>query len=131
MFSKTDFQKDNLHRLCVITMHEMGQHPLTQYSSLSYASQKEFEHKINGYIKQLPADNWLDVIVERFNNIIHKEIFDKSFRATEWRSDEVITDVQHLEKPTIEKDDSEIIMSAQDIDESAVCEDFPGLEESP
>ena len=121
MFSKTDFQGDNLHRLCVIIMHKMGQHPLHQYDLLSYASQKEFDNKLNKYIQYLPDKNWEEVLIHDFNDVINNKIFVKEFNANEWRCDEVITDVQHLEKPSLERDATQNIMSAEHIDESAVC----------
>ena len=56
-----------------------------------------------------------------FNDVINNKIFVKEFNANEWRCDEVITDVQHLEKPTLERDTTQNIMSAEHIDETAVC----------
>ena len=124
MFTKEDLQGDNLNRLCCIIMHQMGQHPLTRYATLSYASQKEFDNKLNEYIQFLPDEDWQEGIIEHFDEIINKEIFNKSFQASAWVADEVITDVQHIEKPTLERDMSGNIISTKNIDESAVCKDI-------
>ena len=99
----------------------MGQHPLTKYATLSYASQKEFNNKLNEYIKYLPKKDWQECIIEQFDEIINKEVFNKSFQPSSWIADEVVTDVQHLEKPKLESSTGENIISAESIDESTVC----------
>ena len=58
-------------------MHQMGQHPLARYANLSYASQKEFDNRLNEYIHHLPDDDWQEVLIQQFNEIINKEIFNK------------------------------------------------------
>ena len=124
MFSKQDFQGDNLNRLCCIIMHEMGQHPLQKYNNLSYASQKDFDNRLNKYIQQLPDENWEAELINDFIEIMNNKIFVKEFNANEWQCDEVITDVQHLEKPTLQRDASLNIISVEHIDEPTVCKDI-------
>ena len=124
MFSQEDFKGDNLNRLSCIIMHQMGQHPLAKYANLSYASQKEFDNRLNEYIHHLPNDDWETVLIQEFNEIINKEIFGKSFQPSEWQCDEVVTDVQHLEKPKLERSTAENIISTESINESAVCKDI-------
>ena len=124
MFSQEDFKGDNLNRLSCIIMHQMGQYPLAKYANLSYASQKEFDNRLNEYIKKLPDNDWETVLIQEFNEIINKEIFGKSFQPSEWQCDEVVTDVQHLEKPKLERSARENIISNESIDESTVCKDI-------
>ena len=76
------------------------------------------------YILYLPVDNWELVIMNDFNTIITKEIFEKSFNPSAFTADEVITDVQHLKRPTLQRDASLNILSVEHIDESAVCQNI-------
>ena len=117
MFSKSDIQGDNLHRLSCIVMSQLGEHPLQHYNYLSYARQKEFENKFDNYIKALPND-WQEVITQDFNEVINRDVFSKGFNPAEYRCDEVITDVQHIQKPKLERDTSLNIISIEGIDES-------------
>ena len=124
MFSNKVIQGDNLDRLCCIIMHQMGQHPLQQYALLSYASQKEFDNKLNEYIKLLPDKNWEEKLINDFNDVINNKIFVKEFNAKEWRCDEIITDVQHLRRPILQNDVSLNIISVEHIDEPTICQNI-------
>jgi hypothetical protein len=121
MFSQADFQGDSLHRLCVITMNSLGKDPMTQFHTLSYASQKEFDNKMNEYIRNLPAEGWEQVILDNFHTIFHTKIMDDGADITKFRCDEIVSDVQHIAK---DAETPENIMFAENIDEPKLCEDI-------
>ena len=89
-----------------------------------YASQKEFDNRLNEYIKYLPHVDWEITIVNKFNDIISSKVFDQSFDPLKWKADQVITDVQHLKKQESEEDIPQNIISVEHIDESAVCQNI-------
>ena len=118
MFTQADFQGDNLHRLCVITMNTLGKHPMTQFHSLSYALQKEFDKQMNAYINNLPPEGWETVILDDFDTIFHTKILCDDTDVSKYRCDEVITDPQIIPKDSNVNDISGNIISTQDINES-------------
>ena len=123
MFSQADFQGDNLHMLCVITMNSLDKHPLTQFHTLSNTYQKLFDKKMNEYIHNLPAEEWEQVILDDFNTIFHTKIMDSDTDITGFRCDEVITDPQSIPKDDIAKETPKNIMSTEDIDEPKLRQD--------
>ena len=123
MFSQADFQGENLHRLCVITMNSLDKHPLTQFHTLSNAYQKLFDRKMNEYIQNLPAEEWEQVILDDFHTIFHTKIIDSDTDITQFRCDEVITDPQSISKDDIVKEIPKNIMFTEDIDEPKLRED--------
>ena len=123
MFSQADFQGDNLHRLCVITMNSLEIDPMTQFHTLSYALQKEFDKKMNAYIGKLPAEKWESVIIDDFDTIFHTKILCDDTDIAKFRCDEVITDSQIIPKDINVNESPENIMSIEDIDEPKLRED--------
>ena len=123
MFTQADFQGDNLHRLCIITMDSLNKDPMTQFHTLSYALQKEFDKKINAYIRNLPPEGWQSVILDDFNTIFHTKILCDDTDISKFRCDEVITDPQIISKDDDVTETSKIIMSTEIIDEPQLRED--------
>ena len=124
MFSQADFQGDNLHRLCVITMHSIGKHPMTQFHMLSNVFQKEFDKKMNSYINNLPSEGWESVILDDFDTIFHTEILCDDSDISRFRCDNVITDPQNIPKENGVIETPENIMSEESIDESELRKDI-------
>ena len=123
MFSQADFQGENLHRLCVITMNFLDKHPMTQFHTLSNAYQKLFDRKMNEYIHNLPAEEWEQVILDDFHAVFHTKIIDSDTDITQFRCDEVITDSQSIFKEDTVKEIPKNIMFTEDIDEPKLRED--------
>ena len=122
MFTQADFQGDNLHRLCIITMDSLNKDPMTQFHTLSYALQKEFDKKINAYIRNLPPEGWQSVILDDFNTIFHTKILCDDTDISKFRCDEVITDSQIIPKVINVNELPENIMSTEDIHEPKLRE---------
>ena len=124
MFTQADFQGDNLHRLCVITMNSIQKDPMTQFHTLSNVYQKLFDKKMNEYIHNLPAEEWEQVILDDFNTIFHTKIIDSDTDVTKFRCDEVISDIQRIEKNETDNKTPENKMFIENIDEPEFCEDI-------
>ena len=122
MFTQADFQGDNVHRLCVITMNSLGKDPMMQFHTLSYALQKEFDKQMNAYINNLPPEGWQSVIVDDFDTIFHTKILCDDTDISKFRCDEVITDSQIIPKDINVNELPENIMSTEDIHEPKLRE---------
>ena len=79
---------------------------------------------MNEYIHNLPAEEWEQVILDDFNTIFHTKIMDSDTDVTKFRCDEVISDIQRIEKNETDNKTPENKMFIENIDEPEFCEDI-------
>jgi len=78
MFSQDDFQ-EHAQRLSVIIMNKMNKPILLSFRRLNENDKKKFNRLLNEYIHALPAEEWLDIVLNDFNSITEEHIFNESF----------------------------------------------------
>ena len=76
-------KKENITKLQVVLMVEMGKPPLTPFKSLSVGNQRKFNERLNAYIKALPdlEDEWELKLQNDFNTACIEELFIDTFKA--------------------------------------------------
>ena len=75
VFTQDDF-KEQAIRLKIITNYKLGLNIFSEFKEMSKLKQKEFNAKLNEYIKSLPAD-WEKTLLDDFNDICADQIFHK------------------------------------------------------
>ena len=78
MFSQDDFQ-EHAQRLSVIIMYRMNKPVLSSFKRLGDFEKKKFNKLLNEYIHSLPSEQWLDVLLNEFNEIAQETIFNENF----------------------------------------------------
>ena len=74
-FSQDDF-KEQAIRLKIIINYKLGLNIFSEFKDMSRLKQKEFNAKLNEYIKSLPTD-WEKTLLDDFNDICADQIFHK------------------------------------------------------
>ena len=74
MFSQKEF-KDNVTKLKIIALSKMNIDVLTAFNSLQQKQKREANRIINEYIKNLPEEDFQDIIECDFRNVIADDIF--------------------------------------------------------
>jgi len=74
-FTQDDFTTHSV-RLKIITNYKLGFNIFSEFKDFSKLKQKEFNLKLNEYIKSLPAD-WEKTLLDDFNDICADQIFHK------------------------------------------------------
>ena len=77
-FNPDDFQEHH-EKLRIIAYSKLRLDFFQPFRDLSKRSQKLVNGEINKYIKELPTENYLELITTDFNNICTDEIFDEDF----------------------------------------------------
>ena len=73
MFTQDDF-KEQAVRLKIIINYKLGLDVFSEFNGMSRLKQKEFNTKLNEYIKALP-DNWEETLMTDFNEICGDQVF--------------------------------------------------------
>jgi len=81
MFSKDDFQGDNLIRLSVIIMCCIGQPPLTSFHDLHSGEKKQFNKALNEFISNL-GESWENKLLTEFNEVCQDYLFNDEFNPS-------------------------------------------------
>jgi hypothetical protein len=72
-FTQDDFKEEAI-RLKIIVNYKLGLNIFSEFKDMSRLKQKEFNAKLNEYIKSLPTD-WKDTLMTDFNEICADQIF--------------------------------------------------------
>ena len=75
VFTQDDF-KEQAIRLKIIINYKLGLNIFSEFKDMSRLKQKEFNGKLNEYIKSLPED-WEKTLLDDFNDICADQIFHK------------------------------------------------------
>jgi hypothetical protein len=75
MFTQDDFKSQAI-RLKIIINYKLGLNIFSEFKDMSRLKQKEFNIKLNEYIKALP-DDWEETVMNDFNEICADQIFHK------------------------------------------------------
>jgi hypothetical protein len=78
-FNKQDFEEHH-ENLRVIAYQKLRLDYFQAFRDLSKRNQRLVNEEINRYIKQLPNENYLDIITKLFNEICQDDIFDDNFQ---------------------------------------------------
>ena len=97
MFNHEDFKEHSV-RLQVIIMNKLNKSLLTSFHTLSYREKMKFNILLNQYIQSLPNDNWLDVILEDFNDLCLDNIFTDNFDPSKCYCPDVNMNLQLIPK---------------------------------
>jgi hypothetical protein len=73
VFTQDDFKAQAI-RLKIIINYKLGLNIFSEFKDLSRLKQKEFNAKLNEYIKSLP-ENWEKTVLDDFNDICADQIF--------------------------------------------------------
>jgi hypothetical protein len=73
VFTQDDFTTHSV-RLKIIINYKLGLNIFSEFKELSKLKKKEFNLKLNEYIKSLPAD-WEKTLLDDFNDICADQIF--------------------------------------------------------
>ena len=95
MFSQDDFQEHS-QRLNVIIMSKMNKPVLSSFRRLGEYDKKKFNKLLNQYIQSLPAEGWLDILMNDFNDITQEAIFNENFDPSRIYVSNVNTEPQLL-----------------------------------
>jgi hypothetical protein len=104
-FCLADFEnKEIREKLHVVTFSRLNKYPLTNFNSLSMKEKRIANEILNKYIKDLPGENWEDVLKKDFNQICLEEIFDNkkvdytttSFKQKSYEECEPIIETEQL-----------------------------------
>jgi len=81
-FSKSDFENDEVRlKLLSIINDKLHFDVLKKFSNLNKRQKVYFNEKMNEYLRQLPEDNYLDVINKDFNTIMSDVFTSNDFKA--------------------------------------------------
>lgn len=78
MFTQEDF-KEQSARLRLIIMSKLNKPLLTSFHSLSAREKIKFNKLLNQYIQSLPKEEWLEVLLDDFNEVCLDNLFTDSF----------------------------------------------------
>lgn len=78
MFSQEDF-KEQSTRLQLIIMSKLNKPLLTSFHSLSAREKVKFNKLLNQYVQSLPKEDWLEVLLDDFNEVCLDHLFTDSF----------------------------------------------------
>jgi hypothetical protein len=73
MFTQDDF-KEQAIRLKFIINYKLGLDVFSEFKDMSHLKQKEFNIKLNEYIKALPEE-WEKTLMDDFNDICGDQVF--------------------------------------------------------
>jgi hypothetical protein len=80
-FNQQDFSDKEVNlKLLSIINDKLRINVLTPFSKLSKREQSYFNDELNKYIKELPENNYLEVITKDFNKILHDVFSSNDFR---------------------------------------------------
>ena len=74
MFTQQMFL-DNLIRLQVIMMSKLDKSPLSNLLLFDAKEKRQFDQRLNEYIKSLPEGEEIETILRDFNQVCNEEIF--------------------------------------------------------
>jgi len=97
MFNQNDFQIHS-QRLSVIIMKKMNKPILTSFRRITENEKKKFNKLLNEYIHSLPSEEWLDTIINDFNDIVQEDVFNDGFDPSKVYVPNVNTEPQLLEE---------------------------------
>ena len=78
MFSKEDFSGDNIEKLRLIIMNQLGFDLFTSFHSLSAKNKEKFNIALNSYINEL-GEEWEYIMNNDFQFICSEKIFVDGF----------------------------------------------------
>jgi len=90
-----------LEKLQVITMSQIGKHPLIGFRNLSSGEKKKFNKALNEYVRNsLLIEDWEILLQNDFNTICIDDIFTQTFKAEHHTFGcPIDTDIKELRKP--------------------------------
>lgn len=81
-FSMKDFENDEVRlKLLTIINDKLRFNVLKKFSQLSKREQVYFNDEMNKYLRELPEENYLEVINKNFNTIMHDVLTSEDFKA--------------------------------------------------
>ena len=105
MFSKDDFSGDNIEKLRLIIMDQLGFDLFTSFHSLSAKNKEKFNIAMNRYINDL-GEEWEYILNSDFNYICSEKIFVESFDPELHLPRVIDHEIRVLNAPEDKKDDN-------------------------
>ena len=81
-FNQNDFSDKEVNlKLLSIINDKLRINVLTPFSQLNKRQQVYFNDEMNKYLRELPEENYLEVINKKFNTIMHDVLTSEDFKA--------------------------------------------------
>lgn len=85
-FSMKDFENDEVRlKLLTIVNDKLRFNVLKKFSQLSKREQSYFNEELNKYLRELPDNDYLEVITKDFNKIMHDVLTSEDFKPEQQR----------------------------------------------
>ena len=109
MFSKEDFSGDNIEKLRLIIMNELGFDLFTSFHSLSAKNKEKFNIALNRYINEL-GEEWEYIMNNDFNYICSEKIFVDGFDPEKHLPRVINHEIQVLNAPENENEEGDALL---------------------
>ena len=97
-FSSDDFTNDEINaKLSVVVMTMIGKPPMTNFHKMLDKDKRKFNGTLNEYIKNLPKEEWKDILTSQYNHICTDEIFNEQFDPKKYEPMDINTEIELLE----------------------------------
>lgn len=91
-FNQQDFENKEVNlKLLSIINDKLRIDALTPFSKLNKRQQVYFNEELNKYLRELPENNYLEVITKHFNTIMHDILTSDDFKPEQQRVKRVST----------------------------------------
>ena len=114
MFSKEDFSGDNIEKLRLIIMNELGFDLFTSFHSLSAKNKRKFNIALNRYIDEL-GEEWEYIMNNDFHFICSEKIFVDDFDPEMHLPRVINHEIQVLNAPEDEETEGKEETTKEDI----------------